>query len=195
MTNVEIALAYLEKGLSVIPLKSPEIVKRSPKFKEKVENAWKENDLKGNPRTKEEVYRELFYRECKLPIIPWKDFQKRRQTKEEVFHWFSMYHDPAIRIVTGVVSGLAVFDLDSPDAVKFAEEQGGFPDSVKVKTGKGYHVYMRHPGFEIRNSVNKRLDIDIRADGGYVVAGYTKLVGADYNEAWVLKMYYSVNLT
>ena len=29
---------------------------------------------------------------------------------------------------------------------------------------------MRHPGFEIRNSVNKKLDIDIRADGGFVVA-------------------------
>ena len=29
---------------------------------------------------------------------------------------------------------------------------------------------MRHPGFEIRNSVNKNLDIDIRADGGYAIA-------------------------
>ena len=29
---------------------------------------------------------------------------------------------------------------------------------------------MRHPGFEIRNSVNKKLDIDIRADGGFAVA-------------------------
>jgi replicative DNA helicase len=29
---------------------------------------------------------------------------------------------------------------------------------------------MKHPGFEIRNSVNKKLDIDIRADGGYVAA-------------------------
>ena len=29
---------------------------------------------------------------------------------------------------------------------------------------------MQHPGFEIGNSVNKNLDIDIRADGGYVAA-------------------------
>ena len=29
---------------------------------------------------------------------------------------------------------------------------------------------MKHPGFEIRNNVNKKLDIDIRADGGYVAA-------------------------
>ena len=63
-----------------------------------------------------------------------------------------------------------VFDLDSTDAVEYAEAEGGFPDTPKVKTGKGYHFYMRHPGFEIRNSVNKKLDIDIRADGGFAVA-------------------------
>jgi KaiC/GvpD/RAD55 family RecA-like ATPase len=43
-----------------------------------------------------------------------------------------------------------------------------------VETGKGFHVYYRHPGGEVRNGVRVgRVDdvvIDIRGDGGYVVA-------------------------
>jgi replicative DNA helicase len=72
--------------------------------------------------------------------------------------------------VTGKVSGIVVFDLDSDDAIEYANAEGGFPDAPKVKTSKGYHVYMQYPGFEVRGSVNKKLDIDIRADGGIVVA-------------------------
>jgi KaiC/GvpD/RAD55 family RecA-like ATPase len=107
---------------------------------------------------------------CKRPLISWKDYQTRLPTEEEVCQWFDQYPDANIGIVTGKISNLVVFDLDSTDAVEYAEAEGGFPDTPKVKTGKGYHVYMRHPGFEIRNSVNKKLDIDIRADGGYAVA-------------------------
>ena len=169
MTAREIALQYLAKGFSVIPLKSPAIVHGST-FKQKVQKEYQKNLALPEQRTKEEIYKELFYRECKLSLVPWKEYQKRLPTIEEVNHWFNTNPDANIGIVTGAVSGLVVFDLDSNHAVEYAEEQGGFPDSVKVKTGKGYHVYMKHPGFEIRNSVNKKLDIDIRADGGYVAA-------------------------
>ena len=39
MTNLEIALSYLEKGLSVIPLYSPEMLKTKPpkSFKEELQ--------------------------------------------------------------------------------------------------------------------------------------------------------------
>ena len=84
--------------------------------------------------------------------------------------WFSQWPDANIGIVTGQISGIVVFDLDSDHAVQYADDEGGFPDTPKVKTGKGYHCYMRYPDFEVRNDVRKELDIDIRADGGYVVA-------------------------
>ena len=48
--------------------------------------------------------------------------------------------------------------------------KAGFPDTPKVNTGKGYHIYVQYPDFEVRNDVRKELDMDIRADGGYVVA-------------------------
>jgi len=172
LSNKEIALSYLERGLSVIPLYGPEMVKRNPprKFTESLQKQLAENEKKDNPVSKEDIFKELLTYQCKLPIVSWKEYQDRLPTKEEVNHWFTMNPNANIAIVTGKLSNLVVFDLDSDHAVEYAENEGGLPDSVKVKTGKGYHIYMKHPGFEVRNKVNKELDIDIRADGGYVAA-------------------------
>ena len=145
MNNKEIALSYLRKGLSVIPLKSPSMV--------------------SNNLPKQE-----FIRQCKMPLIKWKEFQSRLPTEEEVAGWFDQWPYANIGIVTGKISGIVVFDLDSDHAVQYAEDEGGFPDSPSVRTGKGRHVYASYPGFEVRNDVRKELDIDIRADGGYVAA-------------------------
>ncbi len=145
MTNKQIALQYLNKGFSVIPLISPSMASKR-------------------------LSEEELIRKCKTPLVSWKDFQTRRPTEAEVSSWFDKWPDANIGIVTGKVSGIVVFDLDSDHAVEYAEDEGGFPDTPKVKTGKGHHVYVQHPGFEVRNDVRKELDIDIRADGGYVVA-------------------------
>jgi replicative DNA helicase len=146
MTNKEIALSYLRKGWAVIPIKSPSMVNSNMDQKE-------------------------FIRQCKIPLISWKEFQDRLPTIQEVAEWFDKWPDANIGIVTGKKSNLVVFDLDSDGAVEYADNQGGFPETVKVKTGKGYHVYLQYPDFEVRGSVKQQgLDIDIRADGGYVVA-------------------------
>jgi len=89
-----------------------------------------------------------------------------------------------IGIITGAVSNLVVFDLDSESAVQYADELGGFPNTVNVKTGKGYHVYMKYPGFEIRNDVNSKLKLDIRADGGQVAAP-PSIHGSGHQYKWV----------
>ena len=145
MSTKDYALKYLKKGLSVIPLKSPAMVS-------------------GDLPEKE------FIRQCKMPLVSWKPFQERLPTEQEVSAWFDRFPNANIGIVTGKISSLVVFDLDSDHAVQYADDEGGFPDTPKVKTGKGYHCYMRYPDFEVRNDVRKELDIDIRADGGYVVA-------------------------
>jgi replicative DNA helicase len=105
-----------------------------------------------------------------MPLVKWKEFQSRLPTEEEVADWFDQWPYANIGIVTGKISGIVVFDLDSDHAVQYAEDEGGFPDSPSVRTGKGRHVYASYPGFEVRNDVRKELDIDIRADGGYVAA-------------------------
>jgi len=172
MTNLEIALSYLDKGLSLIPLYSPEMLKIKPSkgFREELDKKIRENDASDNPTLKDDVTREVLTRWCKKPCISgWKEYQHKLPAREEVTNWFTMNPTANIGIITGAISNLVVFDLDSESAVQYADEQGGFPDTVKVKTGKGYHIYMKHPGFVVKNQVNKKLDIDIRADGGYVV--------------------------
>jgi len=172
MTNKDIALSYLRKGLSVIPLWSRTQIERKPPsyFETELNEKIEENKKNGNPISEDQVYQDLVTYICKRSIVAWKQFQECRPTEQEVSDWFSRWPDANIGIVTGKISDLVVFDLDSEHAVEYAEEQGGFPMTAKVKTGKGYHIYARYPDFEVRNDVRKELDIDIRADGGYVVA-------------------------
>jgi len=172
MSNKEIALSYRSKGLSIIPIWSLKQIERKPPsyFIREFNNALEKNKKKENPQSDDEVYQDYVTRVCKRAIINWTLFQKRLPTEQEVSTWFDKWPDANIGIVTGKISGIVVFDLDSNHAVQYAEDEGGFPDIPMVKTGKGSHAYVQHPGFEIRNDVNKKLDIDIRADGGYVVA-------------------------
>jgi len=172
MSKKQIALNYLKKGLSVIPLWSYAEIKRKPPvyFANELNSMIEENKKSDRPKPEEEVYRKLVTLVCKRPMWKWGKYQNELPTEAIVSEWFDMWPDANIGIVTGKISNLVVFDLDSSHAVEYAEKKGGFPDTPKVKTGKGFHHYMRHPGFEVRNDVRKELDLDIRADGGYVAA-------------------------
>jgi putative DNA primase/helicase len=60
-------------------------------------------------------------------------------------------------------------DLDSEDAIRWAESKG-LPRTYTVKTAKGVHIYLRAPGFRVKNSRGSlRPGADIRGEGGYVV--------------------------
>jgi replicative DNA helicase len=171
MTKTEIALDYLNHGLSVIPLWSPPMLRNSTKpFQQELEKKLKANAALDTPESDEDVKHKLVVNMCKVPMVSWAEYSRRLPTTDEVRNWFDRNPDANIGIVTGKVSGIVVFDLDSSGALEFADAQGGFPETAKVKSGKGQHVYAKYPGFEIRSSVNKKLDIDIRADGGYIVA-------------------------
>lgn len=103
-------------------------------------------------------------------IYLWKQFQERKPTEGEIHEWFGNGSLNNIGIVCGKVSGLAVVDLDTPEAVRFAMDHH-FPGTPASKTGKGYHAFFRYRD-GLRN-FQKRDDlpgIDLRADGGYVVA-------------------------
>jgi hypothetical protein len=145
LSNKEIALDYLRRGLSIIPLISPSMASRKPSQSD-------------------------FIKRCKTPLVPWAEFQTRFPTIEEVSGWYDKWPNASIGIVTGKISNIVVFDLDSEAAEDYAENEGGFPRTVTAKTGKGYHVYMKYPDFNVGCDVKKEYDIDIRGDGGYVVA-------------------------
>ena len=105
---------------------------------------------------------------AKTPMVPWEIYQKRKPTLEEVTLWFKGT-DNNIAIVTGEISGVAVVDCDSPEAIDHALTK--FPSHQRTQTRKGLHLWFKHPGCPVRNSVNLHgIKMDIRGDGGYVVA-------------------------
>ncbi len=84
--------------------------------------------------------------------------------------------DAAVAICTGKASGLVVLDVDGDDGAEslrqLERERGELPRTASVKTPRGgQHFYFQHPGGEVRNSTGKLgCGLDVRGDGGYVVA-------------------------
>jgi DNA-binding transcriptional ArsR family regulator len=111
----------------------------------------------------------------KRPLVSWTEYQSRRPTKEEIRQWWQQYPNANIGIVTGKISGIVVIDLDldkddNESGDKIYEQA---PTDLIVKTGRGgYHLYYRYPEDvdHVPNRVGLLLGVDIRADGGYVVA-------------------------
>lgn len=106
----------------------------------------------------------------KKPLIPWKEFQARPAAEDELEEWFLRRWPHAnLAIVTGAVSGLVVADADGDAGLAWMREH--LPvTGVYVRTGKGWHGYYRHPGKDVRSQGRVAPEVDIRADGGYVVA-------------------------
>lgn len=107
----------------------------------------------------------------KRPLLSsWVGFQKRRATEAEIIAWWKKWPKANIGIITGGISGITNVDLDSERAVEFAKENH-FPTTPLVKTAKGYHCYYKYKegsrNFQKRDDLP---DIDLRSEGGYVVA-------------------------
>lgn len=106
----------------------------------------------------------------KKPLIEWGPYQQRKPSISEVKSWWGKWPKANIGIVTGKISGIVVFDVDGPEAIEFLKAQGGFPRTPASKTGKGFHLVFRYPDFDVGNLANKKLVLDVRGEGGYIVA-------------------------
>jgi hypothetical protein len=107
----------------------------------------------------------------KKPLMKWAEFQNRIATPEECKEWF-MVNKMNIGIVTGEISKISVLDIDGPEALKLAKSKG-LPETRLIKTGKagGWHCYYQYePGLRNWQARTDLPGIDIRSDGGYVVA-------------------------
>jgi hypothetical protein len=131
-----IALGYLDRGFSIIPVKG------------------------------------------KFPAIPaWKPYQERQASLTEVTTWRERFPQAGIAIVTGAFSGIVAVDIDGPLEAGLAllEENGiKVADSTTIRSARGWHLWFRHPGVAVKSAssvlVNKDVKIDVRGDGGYIVA-------------------------
>ena len=128
------------------------------------------------------------FRDKRPATRSWKPFQSRRPTKSQLRGWFDNGGNLNAGIVTGKISGVVVVDLDSPEAIAWADANLP-PTAMATKTPRGEHRFFRHPGRPIRNKARVKtgelqLAIDVRADGGYVVApGSVHETGAVYKRA------------
>jgi len=112
----------------------------------------------------------------KRPLVVWREFQQRIASAGEIDRWFRHWPDANVGIVTGQVSGIVVVDVDTrhggPDSVARAVAMHGpLPATVEAATGGGgRHLYFAHPGTPVANRVAIQPGIDVRGDGGCVVA-------------------------
>ncbi|MFA6404865.1 MAG: bifunctional DNA primase/polymerase [Candidatus Paceibacterota bacterium] len=104
----------------------------------------------------------------KQPCVKWTEYQTRKPTIAEITEWFSHPDVTGIGIITGLISGIGVLDIDNGSDTSSLQ----LPPTVAVKTGgDGQHHYYRYPfNTVIRNTTGLLPHIDFRGDGGYVVA-------------------------
>jgi putative DNA primase/helicase len=99
-----------------------------------------------------------------------------------IIGWWRTWPTANIGIVTGADSDLVVLDVDGEigaDSLRNLERHhGALPESVISLTGRGgQHILFRHPGEPISNAVKLWPGIDVRGDGGYIVAPPSRTVG------------------
>lgn len=102
----------------------------------------------------------------KKPLIRWEDYQSRYATEKEIIHWWRKYPDSMIGIVTGKLSNIAVVDIDTKNVPNALAQYSKTPT---VDTLRGFHWYFRYVD-GVTNAVNVMEDVDVRGEGGYVVA-------------------------
>ncbi|WP_181128758.1 bifunctional DNA primase/polymerase [Rathayibacter sp. AY1H2] len=119
-------------------------------------------------------------------------WQKRSTTDTTTIEaWWSKWPDANVAIDTGK-SGILVIDLDvdsegslEPALAEWKAVAGDFIPSVVATTPSGgRHFYLRDPGSGLRNTVKVvGAHLDVRAEGGYVVAPGSVLPSGVYR--WV----------
>ncbi|MCX7629357.1 MAG: bifunctional DNA primase/polymerase [Geminicoccaceae bacterium] len=111
----------------------------------------------------------------KRPLLRWEAFQHRRPEPEEIRAWFATRPDANLGVVTGTISGLVVLDVDparggNESLAALEARFGPLPPTLVVETGGGgRHLYFHHPG-GLPCAVGIRPGLDLRGEGGYVVA-------------------------
>jgi PAS domain-containing protein len=122
----------------------------------------------------------------KKPTIAWKEYQTRLATEDEIRAWFAAEQN--IAIVTGALSGVVVVDADSPETLQWIRRRLPYTP-WQTKTARGFHLFYRHPGVQVRNAArldtgDGRIALDVRGDGGFVIApGSIHASGAVYEFA------------
>ncbi len=101
-------------------------------------------------------------------------FKDATTDPKQIRTWWRKHPDFNVAIRTGAVSGIVVLDIDldrGGDESLARLDDREWLYTVLAKTGGGgAHVYFAHPGGLVKSRVGLWPGIDVRGDGGYVVA-------------------------
>ena len=107
------------------------------------------------------------FRNFKTPLGKWQQYQNKRETREVVKKW---YEDRPYLNIGIITNGLLVVDADTDEGVRWCKDN--LSVGIYSITAKGAHFFFKQPknhkvNCEIKNT---KCGIDIKADGGLVVA-------------------------
>ncbi|MHB8587118.1 MAG: phage/plasmid primase, P4 family [Thermoplasmatota archaeon] len=111
----------------------------------------------------------------KEPLTP-HGFKDATTNETQIRAWWTAAREANVGIATGAPAGLVVLDVDAKsgglETLRTMEAQcGGLGETpLGLTPGGGRHAYFRHPGTDVRSRTGIAPGLDIRADGGYVVA-------------------------
>ena len=122
----------------------------------------------------------------KIPLTPhgYKDATKNAEAIKRLF----ANPQANIGVATGKMSGIFVLDIDiknnaggEASLAELEREHGALPKTVEAKTcSGGRHLYFRYPEQGVGCKTGIRKGIDIRGDGGYVIAPPSMVDGKPY---------------
>ena len=108
---------------------------------------------------------------------------------DQIRTWWEKHPNSNIGLATGKDANLVVVDVDvkndagGMESLKQLQDECGDFDTLMVHTPSGgLHFYFEYPqgNYDIRNAAGLRAGIDIRANGGYVIAPGSSIDGNAY---------------
>ncbi len=145
MTDIlDYALAYAEDGLSVFPIHTAR-----NGMCDCSKGEWCDNPGK-HPRTPH-------------------GFKDATTDEALIRNWWKRWPEANIAVATGSVSGRVVLDVDGPEGAE-ALKGKHLPPTVVSHTARGVHYWFRTPADGLRSAVAILPKVDVRGEGGYVVA-------------------------
>ncbi|HXV25168.1 MAG TPA: bifunctional DNA primase/polymerase [Alphaproteobacteria bacterium] len=112
----------------------------------------------------------------KRPLVTWRDFETEPAAEDMIGSWYARWPDAGIAIVTGRISGIVVLDIDAGHggeesfAALAPRPYALFETVESITGGGGRHLYFAHPGGTVPNRAGFLPGLDLRGNGGVVVA-------------------------
>ncbi len=119
----------------------------------------------------------------KKPILSWEEYQHRHPTAEEIQSWVSNGHRNWGAVCGAISGNLVVIDVDKEELFRELNLDDFAKETFTVRTGKGYHIYLRVDSPIRRKSLiwDGKEELRFQAEGSYVVAcGSLHPTGKEY---------------